>query len=258
MVLISTDKAVHPTSVMGASKRVAELYCQALNVARGEGNAPRFVTVRFGNVLGSTGSVVPRFQRQLAQGGPLTVTHPEVSRYFMTTHEAVELVLEAAAMPGDGSPGKIFVLDMGEPVLIVDLARQMIRLAGLRPDVDVDIVYTGLRPGEKLHERLFHEGEPLVRTPAEGILLAEPRSLPLETLKPMLDRLITAARARDEATVSDLLRTLVPEYLPEAEPSAGRRRARARTYAQRLLDHGHGFTRAGPPSAPARPDFGVG
>jgi O-antigen biosynthesis protein WbqV len=219
MVLISTDKAVHPTSVMGASKRVAELYCQALNVARGDASAPRFVTVRFGNVLGSTGSVVPRFQRQLAQGGPLTVTHPEVSRYFMTTREAVELVLEAAALPADGSPGEIFVLDMGDPVLIADLARQMIRLAGLRPDVDVDIVYTGLRPGEKLHERLFHEAEPLVRTAAEGILLAEPRTLPLETLRPMLDRLIAAARARDEATVFHLLRTLVPEYASEAEPS---------------------------------------
>jgi O-antigen biosynthesis protein WbqV len=219
MVLISTDKAVHPTSVMGASKRVAELYCQALNTARGEAGAPRFVTVRFGNVLGSTGSVVPRFQHQLARGGPLTVTHPEVCRYFMTTREAVELVLEAAAMPGDGSPGKIFVLDMGEPVLIADLARQMIRLAGLRPDVDVDIVYTGLRPGEKLHERLFHEGEPLLQTPAEGILLAEPRILPLDSLKPMLDRLIASARAHDEATVLGLLRTLVPEYVPEAEPS---------------------------------------
>lgn len=218
MVLISTDKAVHPTSVMGASKRVAELYCQALNGARGE-SRPRFVTVRFGNVLGSTGSVVPRFQRQLARGGPLTVTHPEVSRYFMTTREAVELVLRAAALPGNGSPGKVYVLDMGSPVRIVDLARQMIRLAGLRPDIDVGIVYTGLRPGEKLHERLFSDSEPLAPTPAEGILLAEPRVIPLETLKPLLDRLFLAVRARDEAALLQLLRTLVPEFSTEAEPS---------------------------------------
>jgi O-antigen biosynthesis protein WbqV len=218
MVLISTDKAVHPTSVMGASKRVAELYCQALNAARDNG-APRFVTVRFGNVLGSTGSVVPRFQQQLAHGGPLTVTHPQVSRYFMTTREAVELVLEAAALPGNGNPGKVFVLDMGDPVPIVELARQMIRLAGLQPDIDVKITYTGVRPGEKLHERLFHDGEPLRRTSAEGILIAEPRALPLETLRPVLDRLIAAARAGDETALKHILRTLVPDYSPAAQVS---------------------------------------
>src|SRR5262249_40120606 len=151
----------------------------------------RFVTVRFGNVLGSTGSVVPLFQRQLARGGPLTVTDPRVTRYFMTTREAVELVLQAAALPpeAESAPGHIFVLDMGEPVLIADLAHQMIRLAGLRPDIDVEIVYTGLRPGEKLHERLFHEAEPSVPTEAEGILLASPRIMPLASLAPLLDRL---------------------------------------------------------------------
>lgn len=218
MVMISTDKAVHPTSIMGASKRIAELYCQALDAECA--GASRFVTVRFGNVLGSTGSVVPRFQHQLAQGGPLTVTHPEVCRYFMTTREAVELVLQAAALPSaNGRRGQIFVLDMGEPVLIADLARQMIRLAGLRPDADVEIVYTGLRPGEKLHERLFHEGEPLAPTPAEGILLAEPRIVPLEALKPLLDRLLAAARARDDATLRHLLHTLVPEFSFGAETS---------------------------------------
>lgn len=215
MVLISTDKAVHPSSVMGATKRIAELYCQALQLT---GGLTRFVTVRFGNVLGSTGSVVPLFQRQLAHGGPLTVTDPKVSRYFMTTREAVELVLQAAALPPkEGEAGHIFVLDMGEPVLIADLARQMIRLAGLRPDEDVEITYTGLRPGEKLHERLFHEAEPPVPTDAEGILLARPRAVPLLQLAPQLDRLISAADTRNEAAVLHVISDIVPEFGPASD-----------------------------------------
>ena len=211
MVLISTDKAVHPSSVMGATKRIAELYCHALQDTPG---LTRFVTVRFGNVLGSTGSVVPLFQRQLARGGPLTVTDPRVTRYYMTTREAVELVLQAAALPpeADGGPGHIFVLDMGEPVLIADLARQMIRLAGHRPDEDVEIVYTGLRPGEKLHERLFHEAEPPVPTNAEGILLASPRTLPLATLAPLLERLLAFAEQHDEEGVLRAISDIVPEF----------------------------------------------
>jgi len=167
MVLVSTDKAVHPTSVMGASKRVAERICQALDVDRraapgGEGGGTtRHITVRFGNVLGSAGSVVPLFRRQLARGGPLTVTHPEMSRYFMTIREAAELILQAAAhgVEHEALRGHIFVLDMGRPLRIVDLARQMIRLAGRTPDSDVKIVFTGLRPGENLHEEVFHDGE---------------------------------------------------------------------------------------------------
>ena len=221
MVLISTDKAVNPRSVMGATKRVAEIYSQALDVAgAGDAGATRFVTVRFGNVLGSAGSVVPLFQRQLSNGGPLTVTDPEVTRYFMTTREAVELVLQASAMPAAEASrsGKIFVLDMGEPVRISDLARQMIRLAGLRPDVDVRLVFTGLRPGEKLEEELFHQGEALMPTEVDGILLVAPRLIDYDLLAPQVDKLAAQAQARNTEEVLALMRRLVPEYQgPEAD-----------------------------------------
>jgi len=214
MVLISTDKAVNPSSVMGASKRIAESWCQALDLeGRATGNATRFVTVRFGNVLGSTGSVVPLFQRQLAQGGPLTVTHPEITRYFMTVREAVELVLQASALGTsvrDG--GGIFVLDMGEPVKIIDLARRMIRLAGLRPDRDVKIAFTGLRPGEKLNEELFHSAEPLQPTSMGGILLAAPRVVDRAFLAKAIDELAAAARSDETEATLRLLRRLVPEF----------------------------------------------
>jgi FlaA1/EpsC-like NDP-sugar epimerase len=219
VVLISSDKAVDPASVMGATKRLAEAFCQALDLyeARRGAAGTRFVTVRFGNVLGSTGSVVPLFQRQLAAGGPLTVTHPDVSRFFMTVREAVELVLEAsAATAGAGereaTRGKIFVLDMGEPVKIVDLARQMIRLAGLRPERDIAIRFIGLRPGEKLHEALFHEAEAPVPTRNPALRLAAPRTADYGVLARSLDELEEQARGGHEARVLDLLHRLVPEY----------------------------------------------
>ncbi len=220
MVLISTDKAINPSSVMGATKRLAESYCQALEIA-GQRDGPRgtrFVTVRFGNVLGSTGSVVPLFHRQLAAGGPLTVTDPEMTRYFMTVHEAIELVLQASAMgvevPADEA-GKIYVLDMGEPVKIMDLARQIIRLAGLRPDKDIKIEVTGLRPGEKLREELFHEAEPLVETAHPGLRLAAPRTANLELLGRSLDELAELCASEQVERVMRLLHHLVPEYHEE-------------------------------------------
>ena len=229
MVLISTDKAVNPLSVMGATKRLAESYCQALDLARGEqgsgkpregedrkgdGWATRFLTVRFGNVLGSTGSVVPLFQRQLEAGGPLTITHPEAKRYFMTVREAVGLVLKASVLgiEDESLGGRTFVLDMGEPVRILDLAKQMIRLAGFRPDVDIEIRIAGLRPGEKLSEELFHESETIKPTRYKGVLLASPRTMYLEALSKGLDELGEASGVGDSEKTLALLRKLVPEY----------------------------------------------
>jgi O-antigen biosynthesis protein WbqV len=220
VVMISTDKAVNPASVMGASKRLAESFCQALDLYEARRRAllshgTRYVTVRFGNVLGSTGSVVPLFQRQLAAGGPLTVTDPEVTRFFMTVREAVELVLQAAALPSDSEAGdargKIFVLDMGEPVKIVDLAHQMIRLAGLRRR-DVGIEFIGLRPGEKLHEELFHPAEPLIPTGNPAIRLAAPRTADYAMLARSIDDLEENAFSRREERVLQILERLVPEY----------------------------------------------
>jgi len=221
MVIISTDKAVNPANVMGASKRLAESYCQSLDIAQRGQNRPRtqYVTVRFGNVLGSTGSVVPLFQRQLAAGGPLSVTHPDITRYFMTIREAVELVLAAAsrARETENKPGLIHVLDMGEPVKIVELARMMIRLAGLTPERDIEIAYTGLRPGEKLYEELLHASEALSETEIDGVMLASPRAADHAILARALDELEGHARARRTQRTLSLLRDLVPEYREQLE-----------------------------------------
>ena len=217
MVLISTDKAVNPANVMGASKRLAECYCQALETLPDDQRSiTRFVTVRFGNVLGSTGSVVPLFKRQLEAGGPLTVTHEGITRYFMTIAEAVELVLQSAELGRRGvtEGGKIFVLDMGRPVKIVDLARQMILLSGLQPGKDVEIKVTGLRPGEKLYEELFHDSEPPELTETDGVMLAAPRVVDYDLIKQVFEALETSATSRDTHATLALISQLVPEFQP--------------------------------------------
>ena len=231
MVFISTDKAVNPTSVMGASKRLAEMYCQALDMQARQGGGMRCVTVRFGNVLGSTGSVVPLFRRQLERGGPLTVTHPDMRRYFMTVREAVGLVLQASVIgaedredqPKELREGGIFVLDMGKPVKIVDLARRMIRLAGLQPEVDVEIRFTGLRPGEKLFEELFHGQEPPRPTGFPGLLVATPRTADAALVGRAIDEVSSAARSGQGRLALAGLARLVPEFehAPN-KPVAGR------------------------------------
>ena len=213
MVLISTDKAVNPTSIMGATKRIAESYCQALGVAQAAGGGgTRLVTVRFGNVLGSSGSVVPLFQKQIAAGGPVTVTDPGVTRYFMTTREAVQLVLQASARDAEQSGSEIYVLDMGEPVRIEDLARQMIRLAGRIPDEDIEITFTGLRPGEKMFEELFHGQEPPTATGTPGVLRAASRAADLARIGAQIDDMEATSRARLTEETLAQIKTVVPEY----------------------------------------------
>ncbi|MFN3959387.1 MAG: UDP-N-acetylglucosamine 4,6-dehydratase family protein [Parvularculaceae bacterium] len=216
VVFISTDKAVNPSSFMGATKRIAELYAQALDVAQ---NETRFVTVRFGNVFGSTGSVAPLFVRQIARGGPVTVTHPDIKRYFMTTKEAVQLVLQAASLDhGQNSvlthDGRIFVLDMGEPIRILDLAKRMIEAAGLVPGKDIEIKFTGLRPGEKLFEEVFLDTDKLVATGADGVLLASPAMIDLPLLNPRLGEIVKAAREGDRKSLDAAVHALVPEFSP--------------------------------------------
>lgn len=212
-LLISTDKAVNPANVMGASKRLAEIVCQA----EGIGARTRFVTVRFGNVLDSAGSVVPLFREQIRRGGPVTVTHPEITRYFMTIPEACQLILQAMAL---GEGGEVFALDMGEPVRIRYLAEQMIHLAGKHPDRDVAIVYTGLRPGEKLFEELFHAQEDYCSTPHPKIWLARSRPLEPGSLEAALHQLRQACQRFDEPALDQLLRSWVPEYRKQNDESA--------------------------------------
>jgi FlaA1/EpsC-like NDP-sugar epimerase len=223
MVQISTDKAVNPYNVMGATKRLAERVCQAeasgLMIAD---HFTQYITVRFGNVLGSTGSVVPLFHRQLERGGPITVTHPDMLRYFMTIREAVELVIHAAMLAGEHPERRsaLYVLDMGTPMRIVDLARQMIRLSGLRPDHDIHIEFTGLRPGEKLYEELFYSHEQVMSTSCEGILSAQTLPDPGTNLPQSLETLHRYCQEQKANEALALLRQLVPEYhVPEISPA---------------------------------------
>jgi len=203
-VLISTDKAVNPTNIMGATKRIAEMIIQGLNRT----SKTEFVAVRFGNVLGSNGSVIPLFKRQIEQGGPVTVTHKEVTRFFMTIPEAVQLVIQAGAM---AKGGEIFVLDMGEPVKICDLARNLIKLSGFEPDVDIKIEYTGLRPGEKLYEELLLNEEGLQSTKYNKIFIAKPIHIDLAMLKRELECLKDIVITNSDG-ISDYIKLIVPTY----------------------------------------------
>lgn len=215
-VQVSTDKAVNPANVMGATKRAAEIYCQNLN-ARSARTA--FITTRFGNVLGSAGSVVPLFEQQIRNGGPVTVTHPEITRYFMTIPEAVRLILQAGSM---GKGGEIFVLDMGKPVKIVDLAEQMIRLAGFEPGRDIEVTFTGLRPGEKLFEELFHQEEALMGTTHPKIMLSSSREVDWDAMQALLARMRTACSEREVETLRALLKEMVPEFIQQSDGDAAK------------------------------------
>ncbi len=220
-IMISTDKAVNPTNVMGASKRIAEIYIQALSnrtasgtqidakTASMKGVKTKFITTRFGNVLGSNGSVIPRFRAQIDKGGPVTVTHPDITRYFMTIPEAVQLVLEAGAM---GNGGEIFIFDMGKPVKIVDLAYKMIKLAGLIPDQDIKVVFTGLRPGEKLYEELLQQEEHDIPTHHEKIRISKVRTYPYAEVVQNITELIALNQENNELEVVRKMKAIVPEY----------------------------------------------
>ena len=206
-VMISTDKAVKPTNVMGASKRSAELFVQALQNT--ENNQTKFITTRFGNVLGSNGSVIPHFKKQIEKGGPVTITHPDIVRYFMTIPEACDLVLQAGTM---GKGGEIFVFDMGEPVKILDLAKRMIKLSGFEPHVDIKIIYTGLRPGEKLYEELLSDDATTLPTHNEKILISKDQNMEFLEIEKYTNQIIKAALRRDKVEVVQRLKDIVPEF----------------------------------------------
>lgn len=230
-VMISTGKAVNPTNVMGATKRAAEAYCQSLDVTSVDA---QFKTVRFGNVLGANGSVVPHFQEQIAAGGPVTVRHPEIVRYFMTMPEAVSLVLKASghATKRQHEREKIMVLEMGKPVRIVDLAKRMILLAGYRPGIDIDIEFTGLCPGVKLYEELFDAGEATEKNTEEGYVVAAPRVVNRRLVEKTLQEMQGCLAREDSARAIELLGHIVPEYrLPCLSWRKKRERFRSQTLA---------------------------
>ncbi|MCD9616530.1 polysaccharide biosynthesis protein [Chryseobacterium gleum] len=206
-VMVSTDKAVNPTNVMGASKRAAELFVQSLQNV--EGNVTKFITTRFGNVLGSNGSVIPHFKKQIEAGGPVTITHPEIVRYFMTIPEACELVLQAGTM---GEGGEIFVFDMGEPVKIIDLAKRMIKLSGFEPNIDIKIIYTGLRPGEKLYEELLSDDAKTLPTHNDKIMISKDPSMGFDDIDRLTKEITKASLRRDKVEVVRILKTIVPEF----------------------------------------------
>jgi FlaA1/EpsC-like NDP-sugar epimerase len=251
MVLISTDKAVDPTNVMGASKRVCELIVQALGQTQGPEGTPIFSAVRFGNVMGSEGSVIPIFRRQLAQGGPLTVTHPDARRYFMTVAEASQLVLQAASL---GKSGDVFILDMGEQVRILDVARQLIRLSGLEPEKDIPIVFIGLRPGEKLEEDILTDRERVRTTRHAKVFRCNLDPVPAEEILSKVGHIVDAADSASPAELKNHLRNMVPEFrseispppLPESVPSLEEEAGEVPAEVQEVADLGVGAHTKGP------------
>jgi O-antigen biosynthesis protein WbqV len=226
MVFISTDKAIEPVSVLGACKRFAEMYCQALDqeLARaGSERGTRLISVRFGNVLASNGSVVPKFKAQIEAGGPLTVTHPEMVRYFMTIREACDLVVTAAshALEPGSMHVAVYVLNMGQPVKIVELAERMIRLSGLEPGRDIDIAFTGMRPGERLHEILFAREEPMLPIGIEGIVAAKATSPLLAAMREAVATLEQGLAREDRTIIFRVLRETLPDFAAETASAAG-------------------------------------
>jgi Predicted nucleoside-diphosphate sugar epimerases len=233
-VMISTDKAVNPTNIMGASKRVAEIYVQSLAKKSAQtGGKTRFVTTRFGNVLGSNGSVIPHFKEQIEKGGPVTVTHPDIIRYFMTIPEACRLVLEAASF---GQSGEIYVFDMGEPVKIVDLARQMIEMAGLVPNVDIKIEFTGLRPGEKLYEELLNDKEQTIPTEHDKITVAKVRQYEFAIVNETVHSLIHHAYRMEIPATVQTMKQLVPEFISQNSPFSIYDKAQTSTPISEAID----------------------
>jgi FlaA1/EpsC-like NDP-sugar epimerase len=218
MVMISTDKAIEPVSMLGLTKRFAEMYCQALDhdlaAQSGSGSRMRIISVRFGNVLASNGSVVPKFKAQIEAGGPVTVTHPDMVRYFMTIREACDLVLTAAthALAPSRPDVSVYVLNMGQPVRIVDLAERMIRLSGLQPGHDIDIVFTGMRPGERLNEILFAYEEKTVDIGIAGIVAARPRESSLNAMRAWLATLHDAINGEQRGLIESVLKDAIPEF----------------------------------------------
>jgi FlaA1/EpsC-like NDP-sugar epimerase len=216
-IVISTDKAVRPTNVMGATKRMTEIlmqgFCEKVKLA---GGVTRFMAVRFGNVLGSSGSVIPLFRRQIELGGPVTVTHPDMTRYFMSIEEASQLILQAATM---GEGGEVFILEMGTPVRIGQMARDLIQLCGKEPDTEIEIIYTGLRPGEKMYEELITEGEGIVPTGHEKIMVLRGNSACLEDLQESLENLKRFASTHDAEGIKTELGRVIPEYTSQVSES---------------------------------------
>jgi FlaA1/EpsC-like NDP-sugar epimerase len=227
-IMISSDKAVNPTNVMGASKRIAEIYTQSMNSR----NQTRFVTTRFGNVLGSNGSAIPLFRRQIEQGGPVTITHPEVTRFFMTIPEACQLVLEAGSM---GEGGEIFIFDMGQSVKIVDLAKKMIKLAGLSLGKDIQIVYTGLRPGEKLYEELLFDKENTLPTHHPQIMIAKVREYDLDKVRTDFTDIIRILNVQDNLSIVAKMK----EIVNSVRPVLPIRLLPAKEWQNELLSHFH-------------------